>query len=604
MPGIFGGCATGADFAVALESSHPTRGNEDELTEVGPFGLGLRHHGASDPDGHAWWADGRRCGAMYGAAVNRDDLGWSVADLFERLLDDPDGTLAKLNGPFVVAAFDAAADRYVVGTDKLGTRTLYYRTDRGLRFGSELHTLVTGDDSVDARAVSDILLIGNVWGEKTLVEGVRTLPPGTYLEYEAGEAATVEYWRPRLDPARPGEQYLSELVDGYRTAMAESAATLPDSVGLFLSGGLDSRSMAAALHHNAERGAFDSLRAFTYASSRPGRGDSRLARRVADRIGVDVRELRLSPRSFMHRLDEAVSRTDGMANWIYLAGPATVFEIPEAHRCMMLEACGQGELFGEFPYRHHLTDCTVTEAFRKSDTTADPERVCEMLSGDGDPMETFRTLSRRSAESDRRRRILDIHYENYYARSHMVSTKLYRSLMGTRVPYAHDEFLDRATRLPLAYRMRTLPLSDGRAPYAVTRPKLELMRRLSPELSDVPYERTLVSPNRPYPAHVLGYGINKVRQKAGELVRSSPGVPGTWFRSDPEFRARIDELLEGAASREFFDAEAVHRLREGLRRDGEPEVWPIGAVTTVELWLRRHFDGATADETPARRISS
>lgn len=593
MTGILGGTTAETALQSMLDAMHdePWYGRE-RLGDDG-YALGLVHHDERDENGWlTWWGD-ERIGAVHGAISNREDVAPSADDFFDSLFADPTALLDRLDGSFVVAGVNPASDRVVVATDRLGTRPCYYHTGGEFRFASGLAPLVSeiDDPTLDERAVSDMLLMGFVWGEKTLLDEAAVLPPATVLEYVEGELSTQRYWSPSFD-ALPREGYLDELIERYRSAIGSVSRTMNDTVGLWLSGGLDSRTVAAELNRHVGR-EFDALMAYTYDANPHGGGNPELADEVAAALGIGLDQVELTPETFLAHIEEAVDHTDGMLRWSSFLNLLSTYALPEGHAGVLLEGSGQGELMGQHPRRSHFQRYgSAAEGLLRSEAMVEPEDVQTLLTVDVDPRETFERSIARSDERTRRGKMLDAHYANYYSRMAFASDAVARSQVGTRVPFVHGEFLEQTARLPMTYRMRTLPLTRGKIPYGVLQTKLALMRALDTDLSAIRYERTGVPPKYPFPVHVAGFVTTTALARLGRRTTyGGRSVPDEWYRSHSDVREFFDDLLRSACERSVFDDEEIRRLRrEHLTGEANHVVGPLAAITTLELWMRRNID--------------
>src|SRR5699024_9879589 len=175
MTGIVGGTVSETHISSMTESLFHEPSYETSCFTAGEYGLGLIHHGAKDPAGWNVWHDGNRAGIVHGALV-KDGANPNTDEILDEILTNPEQALPQIDGPFVVACVDADADRIVLATDKLGSRPCYYHNQNDFSFGSGLPALLTGIDSpaVNEQAVSDMLLMGYVWGEKTLIEEINS----------------------------------------------------------------------------------------------------------------------------------------------------------------------------------------------------------------------------------------------------------------------------------------------------------------------------------------------------------------------------------------------------------------------------------------------
>lgn len=605
MTGVTGGTVVGEPLGEMIDSLHREPWYVEERFEAGDRGFGFLHHGDRDPDGRTYWQDGRRAGAVHGAITNRDSLGLSDEALFEAMLDEPTELLPSLEGPFVAAAVDG--DRIVLATDKLGTRPMYYGIAGGLAFGSDVSSVLSrvDDPTVDEQGVSDLLLIRHLWGDRTLVREVRAVPPASVLVYDGtdggvatnggagthdaavtdsgrGDVTIQRYWEfdfGRADPAT----YAPELVERYRDLIGRTATTMDGRVGLWLSGGLDSRSMAAELAPRV-----DSLTGYTYDANPSGGINLELAGEVSESLGIEHREVPLTADRFLDVLDRSVSILDGTVSWLMFTNLTASFNLPGERPDLLVEASGQGGLLGYDVWQDYLDAPTPAEALYRSDSFLDVETVTDLLAPDVDPMDSYHETVRRSNQNSFDRIVLDGYYRNFYPRGDFASNRLPRTQAGTRVPFADGDFLDFIAKMPREFRARAIPFTKGKVPLGTAPLKLALVRAQNEGLEEIPYERTRVPPESPRWKHAAGFVLNKSGERLRAKLGDRKGLVGGWDSEHPAFRQRIDGLLADAVDRPVFDADAVTDLLERRREGGGMR--PTAAITTFELWAQQHLD--------------
>lgn len=591
MPGIIGGTIDENDLSPMVEQLRQEEWYDEERFSARQFSLGFVNHGDRDPSGHCSWDDGDRFGVVDGAISNWSELSMTDADILEGVLERPEELLPALEGSFTIAAVDSTEDRVVIAQDKIGARQCYYAVDDGLVFGSKVGAMLVhlDDPRIDRQAVSDMLLMGHMWGDRTLIQGVRSLRPASYLEYRDGEVSHDRYWKPSYGMADPGEPYLRELKDRFQRSIELVSSTLDDEAGLWLSGGLDSRLTAAELKRNADAaGSFD-LTTYTYDANPPGK-NIEPARAVADELDVPNELVEMSAESFDSVFETVVDATDGMLRWNTAKNLATVFNVPEPTGVIMEGLAG--ELIGQHLCRHHFTDCaTPVESMYRSEAVNSLDTVRGLLSIDVDPLDSFRDEARFSDETTHEGKILDAHFQNYYSRMAHVSNQVPRTRVGTRVTYADGQFLDHAAKLPLKYRMGSVPFTGNRIPYGITESKFWLLREIDRSLAEIPYERSSLPPKYPFPVQVAGFvGSTALARLRSKKTYGGRGTVDEWYRQCDPLQERMDELLEAACDRPYFDGDRLRELQEAhLRGDGNHRN-VIAPVTTLESWFQRHVD--------------
>ena len=65
---------------------------------------------------------------------------------------------------------------------------------------------------------------------------------------------------------------------------------------------------------------------------------------------------------------------------------------------------------------------------------------------------------------------------------------------------------------------------------------------------------------------------------------------GEWYRSHDGFRERIDDLIDGACKRRFFNVDTVREYRRRHLQGESDEMNVLGPIATFELWMQRNVD--------------
>jgi asparagine synthase (glutamine-hydrolysing) len=590
MSGITGGNVS--DESVR-EMTDTVVGLEEESTWISTDttgGLGVSYP-SRDPGGVATWEDGSKAGIVYGAVTNLSELGISYEDVFERLLERPAETATALEGGFLAACRDRSEDRYVLAADKLGSRAAFYSTEGPFRFGTSVSAILDQmrDPTLDLEGVSNMILMGHLWGSCTLVDEITAVRPAHVVEVSDGTITTERYWRPDYREADPGPDYTTELVERYRRAVRRGRQTFSGEVGIWLSGGLDSRSTSAALMEGDGMGDA-TLNAYTYDANSPLGINPQLAEEVAGKLGIGFREVSLDAETFGDVFERAIETVDGMIAWNTLCNISATYGVDD-RPSIMIEGM-QGELLGDHLLRSHLEDySSAVESQFASEASVPTEAVTRILQPDVDPLTTFRDEAERSPEYTTPSKIKDIHFQNYYSRKTLASNRIIRDRFGERTLHADGEYLEWCAKLPRTHRKGSVPWGNTDIPYGTTRAKLELMRRLSPTLSDITYERTRMKPSLPYPVHVLGFFSSVTLERL--LSRPTYGggqLADFWVRDrGSPMHGIVSNLIEDARDRPLFDGDAVVEVYDA-HMDGDNNIPMLSRITTLEYWLQEHLD--------------
>jgi asparagine synthase (glutamine-hydrolysing) len=266
--------------------------------------------------------------------------------------------LAALSGMFAFALWDAERRSLLLVRDRVGIKPLYYAAlpDGGVAFGSEL-TAVLAHGSIprelSPEGVRSYFFCDYTHPPETLARGVLKLPAGHFVEWRDGKLSeATPFWRLELGaakaPASPGA--LARELWARLGAAVERQLVADVPIGVFLSGGVDSSSVAALAEQRAQR----RLKTFSIAFEDPTFDESQYARLVARYIGSEHVEERLTEANLLEVVDLALSRLDEpLADPSYLP-TFLLSRLASRHVKVVLGGDGGDELFGGYPtYRAH-----------------------------------------------------------------------------------------------------------------------------------------------------------------------------------------------------------------------------------------------------------
>jgi asparagine synthase (glutamine-hydrolysing) len=237
----------------------------------GAVGLGHRRLAVIDPSpaGHQPMAtaDGRYVIAYNGEVYNFAEL---RAELEAKRWQFRSGTdtevvlaavaewglsaLHRFNGMFAFALWDRQERELVLARDRYGIKPLYLAVaGTSLLFGSEIKALLASgrvQARMDVEGLVEYFTFQNFLTDRTLFDGVRLLPAGSFIRVREGAAVLAEpasFWDFRFadDPVTgDAEEQIEELDRLFRQAVnRQLVSDVP--LGSYLSGGIDSGSITA-----------------------------------------------------------------------------------------------------------------------------------------------------------------------------------------------------------------------------------------------------------------------------------------------------------------------------------------------------------------------
>lgn len=209
--------------------------------------------------------------------------------------------LERLNGQFAFAVWNTHTQTLFLARDRLGVRPLFCTVSGSrLIFASEIKAILT---QRQVRAEIDPAVLGEVFtywapaSSRTIFHGIFEIPPGHYLLAHQGEIIVKTYWQIAFPESRPDsvsapvgledylEQFSSLLIDAAKIRLR---ADVP--VGAYLSGGLDSSTLAAIVRNFTS----NRLNTFSIAFSDTDYDESPFQARMAGFLGTEHQVARVS----------------------------------------------------------------------------------------------------------------------------------------------------------------------------------------------------------------------------------------------------------------------------------------------------------------------
>lgn len=202
-----------------------------------------------------------------------------------------EGLLQRIWGPFALIIWDRQQNQITCARDHLGIQPLFWaRAGSRWLFSDSAPALARHPEvtsRVNRAALADYLCHRWLSCEETFFSDVFRLPPGHLLRVKADQVGTERYW----DPMPPDQAFswLSEedvgvfenlLVQAVRRCHGRGRA------GIFLSGGMDSVTVAAVAAGTAEQEGRPAPLAASLGFPHPDCNEETVQRRVAEQLGI------------------------------------------------------------------------------------------------------------------------------------------------------------------------------------------------------------------------------------------------------------------------------------------------------------------------------
>lgn len=253
---------------------------------------------------------------------------------------------SRFEGMFAIGLWDARTRRLVLARDPSGIKPLYYLWNgRSLRFASEIKGLLAAPDCprrICPQGLHRYLAQGYPGPERTLLQDVYPVPPGSFVVASAEGIRIERYWKPK----RTGEiRDLDAALEAFQSLWKEVVSDMLVSdvpVGLLLSSGVDSALVASAL---PGRG----IPAFTARFSSRDYDEAGNAAKISARFGLQhfpievdtVGEIEQRFLKVVHHYDGNCADSSGLAFH-------AVCEAARQHVPVLLTGDGADEFFGGY----------------------------------------------------------------------------------------------------------------------------------------------------------------------------------------------------------------------------------------------------------------
>jgi asparagine synthase (glutamine-hydrolysing) len=611
------------------------RGPDDQgELRSGPVGFGFQrlsivdlgggHQPMSNEDGTVWIVFN---GEIYNHSQLRKDLEKrghryattsdteTIVHLYEEY---GERCLEHLRGMFGFAIWDIPGKKLFCARDRLGIKPFYYAMMPGaFAFASEIKSLLEIPElrpAMHRPAIPEFLAFGYLSSDETLFSGVRKLMPGHRLVLDLSmndpQLQIVQYWDLEMQRAESPRSE-AEQVAQFRELFEETVrmhlmSDVP--LGVFLSGGLDSSSIAAVMASLRK----DRIQTFSVGYAEHEYSELPYARMVAKHIGADYNEIILGPDEFFCSLPKLIWHEDEPLVWPSSVALHFVSKLASEKVKVVLTGEGGDEILaGYLKYRVMMWNLQGGPVYRKLVPASLQSQVRRLLASDALPDVISRKL--RHSFLYHPEAFEQLYFDNFYS----VFPQVQQADLLT--PRAAEEFQGSSA---YGNSMRfLLPEKKGRT--ALDRLLYLDIKTYLVELlmkQDQMSMSTSLESRVPFLDHKLvefAMGISnnqKIRYMSGKhilkkamigllpnevIYRNKKGFPTPirpWLRTI--LFDRVSKILTDARLRDrgLFRAEYVEKLLKEHRRGSSPATEGVWRLLNFELWCRIFLDGETGPE--------
>lgn len=515
------------------------------------------------------------------------------------LLGEPDGKASipqvladpcKLNGHCLLLAFEIAAQRWHLLTNRLGTLHAYYAWDGthgALGTFSPAVAAAAGKQQLDWQALADFFRLGFFTGELTYWQGVRLIKPATHLILDSHGNVLSEqqtwHWQHQPDAGLTYQGAVEAFADLFALVLKEQAQG--KRMALPISGGLDSRSTVAVLGE-AGRGSSESLYPFSYGYGQAS-PELKIASLVAHSRGFALETWEIKPYLF-EQLQRITACLEGFQDITQCRQASVVDSLAQTSDYVLAAHWGDvwlddmGFLEGDLTLPDHTLASKMVHKFSKKGSESLLQLFAQQLPGDAES-----NLEERIAEElQALRDINDLDFkvkawktQEWSHRWTLASLRMYQAGVFPLLPFYDQRLVDFFCHLPSSF-------------VAGRRLQVDYLKRFAPDLAKISWQK--------YDANLYHYQHfnmwlmpKRALRKAWRLLTNQKVIQRNWEVQflNPQGKVGLhDWLLQGGLKlHDLVKVNALRMLVDDLYR--EPTAgrgYAVSMLLTFSAWLEHY----------------
>ncbi len=501
----------------------------------------------------------------------------------------------RLNGAFVLLICDLRQKKVILANDRYRLIPLYYAVNNdALLFAPEVKAILqdeTFNKEMDTEALVTSFAFGEFWGERTLFKRVNILPPASILTYGSGKLSVTQYWRFNYQPddSLNEEAMVEQLAEAFRRAMSLRLRD-PLRYGISLSGGLDSRTVVAAVDPRKMR----EITTYSYGPSYCEQ--MTIARKVAEKCGTRHRFIEITPDIIVQNAEQIVWLSDGRN---HIEGS----HLHPVHRQVKgdVDVIFDGFVLDRTLGGQHLRKKLINPG-SKEELLSTVIRNMRLFRDDEllrlfrpeyhalikeAPSSAVRAEFDKLSHADPRTTFDEFYLHTYvaYAPSWHVGI---RDLVEVSFPTVDNDLFALMFKIPPEKRLH----------HRILR---KVLMSLSPELSGITYNKTMMPPSVPLPLWTGGkayrMGKERLKQRAWRASGGRVYLRNTtdyvdwdgWLRASESWKSYFRTLLlsSSSLSKEYLDQNYISYLIEEHEKGTMDACCKIMRPVSLEIFLRQ-----------------
>ena len=208
----------------------------------------------------------------------------------------------RLNGMFAIGLYDFRLGKLILARDKMGKKPLYWAIFGGtLMFASELRAIMEHrifKKELNLDALNKYLTYEYVPTPHSIFKNVYKLEPASYLVYQNKEIKKIKFWEIEFNNSDISFDEAITQLDKKINESVKLRMVSDVPFGVFLSGGLDSSTIAYYAQKNSSR----KIKTFSVNFEEKSFDESKYAKKVSDILGTEHYDQLLTAKNLIETL--------------------------------------------------------------------------------------------------------------------------------------------------------------------------------------------------------------------------------------------------------------------------------------------------------------
>jgi len=208
----------------------------------------------------------------------------------------------RLNGMFAIGLYDFRLGKLILARDKMGKKPLYWAIFGGtLMFASELRAIMEHrifKKELNLDALNKYLTYEYVPTPHSIFKNVYKLEPANYLVYQNKEIKKIKFWEIEFNNSDISFDEAITQLDKKINESVKLRMVSDVPFGVFLSGGLDSSTIAYYAQKNSSR----KIKTFSVNFEEKSFDESKYAKKVSDILGTEHYDQLLTTKNLIETL--------------------------------------------------------------------------------------------------------------------------------------------------------------------------------------------------------------------------------------------------------------------------------------------------------------